>query len=580
MNAPLRAGQAPARARVRLTPARITLYVSLAILFWVLIALVAYPMYRTLVVSITGDSGGLTLKHYAEFFSRAHPANLEALWHSLYISVLSVIICGLIGVPLAFLFGRYEFWGRRTFSAMVMLPLMMPSLVAVLAFIYLYGESGMITYAIQKLLGMNHPPFVLKGATGILFVHAYTQYVYFYTSVSSTIRSLDPALEEAAYNLGASRWQVLTRVTLPLLTPALVAGALLVFMVSMASFSAPLLLAGTYRVLGLQIYISKLNGDMAMSATQAMVLAAFSITFLLVMRWYEAQRTYAMATKGVSGRRNALRSPASQWAIVLISSIVTLILALPLLAIMLVSFVPEGTWTTQIYPTHFGLQNYTKLFYDLHTWEPVANSLKMSIWATAATMVYGVLAAYVMAKRKFRSKGLMDLMIMVPWVLPASVVAVNYVLAFNLRTIFSAGQVLVGTVWILPIAYFMRHVPLVTRPVGASLTQLDDSMEEAAANLGASWWTTFRRVVLPGIMPAIVAGGLLTFVTNVGEFTLSIMLYVFSNRPLSVEIKAQMEQFNMGQAAAFGVVQSLMILTVLLISSRLNTSNETQGPLA
>ncbi|MFF2853178.1 ABC transporter permease [Peribacillus sp. NPDC058002] len=533
----------------------------------VLVAYVLYPSLRTFIESLQKD-GTISLGNYQDFFVQESKTNLEALWNSVYISLLSVLVSALIGIPLAFIFNRYDFPGRSFFSSAAILPIVLPSLVGVMAFMFLYGESGLIPNAIKDLFGLDKVPFKIGGVSGILIVHAYTMYVYFYMTVSAAINKIDPSLEEAAYNLGANKFKVFWKVTFPLLTPAIVAAALLVFMISMASFSAPFLLAGGYRVLSLQIYFSKINGDMEIAATQSVILSIVSISFLLFMRWYQNRKDYRMASKGIGAHRSEVKSPIMKWVMVVTGIIGVIILLLPHFTILLLSLVPDGTWTFQTYPTVFNVENYRLLFEDPNIFKPLRNSLLMAVMATLANLVFGVIASYVLVKRKFVGKSFVDILVMIPWALPATVIGMNLIFAFNEPSVFSFGQILVGTFWILPLAYFVRHIPLVVRSTNAVLEQLDDSIEEAARNLGAKWFYTFRKVIFPIIMPGVLSGTLLAFIESVGEFPTSVLLYTISNRPISIEIMNQLRMFNMGQAAAYGMIQITLIVIVLFISNK------------
>lgn len=545
---------------------RFTILLLIPVLL-VLVAYVLYPSLRTLLESLKQD-GSFSFMNYQDFFSQESKTNLQALWNSVYISLLSVLFSAFIGIPLAFIFNRYDFPGRSFFSAAAVMPIVLPSLVGVMAFMFLYGESGLIPNAIKDLFDLEKVPFKIGGISGILIVHAYTMYVYFYMTVSSAINKIDPSLEESAYNLGANRFKVFWKVTFPLLTPAIVAASLLVFMVSMASFSAPFLLAGGFRVLSLQIYFSKINGNMEIAATQSVILSVVSISFLLFMRWYQNRKDYRMASKGIGAHRSEVNNPVLKWFLVFTGIIGVIILLLPHFTILLLSLVPDGTWTWQTYPSEFSTENYKLLFEDPNIFKPLRNSLVMSVIATAGNLVFGVLASYVLVKRKFVGKSFVDILVMIPWALPATVIGMNLVFAFNERSIFSFGQILVGTFWILPLAYFVRHIPLVVRSTNAVLEQLDDSIEEASRSLGAKWFYTFRRVLLPIIMPGVLAGTLLAFVESVGEFPTSVLLYTISNRPISIEIMNQLRMFNMGQAAAYGMIQIALIALVLFISNR------------
>ncbi|MCO0596351.1 ABC transporter permease [Peribacillus butanolivorans] len=545
---------------------RLTIWLLIPVVL-VLVAYVLYPSLRTFFESLQKD-GSISFGNYQDFFVQESKTNLEALWNSVYISILSVLASALIGIPLAIIFNRYDFPGRSFFSTAAILPIVLPSLVGVMAFMFLYGESGLIPNAIKDLFGLDKVPFKIGGVSGILIVHAYTMYVYFYMTVSAAINKIDPSLEEAAYNLGANKFKVFWKVTFPLLTPAIVAASLLVFMISMASFSAPFLLAGGYRVLSLQIYFSKINGDMEIAATQSVILSIVSISFLLFMRWYQNRKDYRMASKGIGAHRSEVKNPLMKWVMVVTGIIGVLILLLPHFTILLLSLVPDGTWTFQTYPTVFNVENFRLLFEDPNIFKPLRNSLLMAVIATLANLVFGVIASYVLVKRKFIGKSFIDILVMIPWALPATVIGMNLIFAFNEPSVFSFGQILVGTFWILPLAYFVRHIPLVVRSTNAVLEQLDDSIEEAARNLGAKWFYTFRKVILPIIMPGVLSGTLLAFIESVGEFPTSVLLYTISNRPISIEIMNQLRMFNMGQAAAYGMIQITLIVIVLFISNK------------
>ena len=196
--------------------------------------------------------------------------------------------------------------------------------------------------------------------------------------------------------------------------------------------------------------------------------------------------------------------------------------------------------------------------------------LQMGFVATLGNIVFGVAAAYAMVRLNFKGKTLLDILIMVPWALPGTVVAVNLIAAFSEENIFAFNQVLIGTFWILPLAYFIRHLPLVFRSTSASLMQMDQSIEEASRSLGAGWWMTFRKIVLPLTLTGILAGTLLAFVQSIGEFVASILIYSTSTMPLSVAIFQKMYAFKFGTACAYGVLQIVLILIVLTISEKLS----------
>lgn len=367
-----------------------------------LLWLVLYPNLFVLADSVR-EGGRLTLGHYARFVTSA--AELQALWHSLWISAGSVFLSALLGVPLAFLFTRYDFPGRRVLGALASLPVLLPPLVGVIAFLFLYGETGFITRGLQLLLGLEQAPWRLSGAWAILLVHAYTMYVYFFLFTSAGLARLDAAHAEAAAALGASRWTTLRRVTLPMLAPALGGAALLVFMTSMGSFSAPYVFGGGFRVLTTQIFASKLNGQLGMVAVETVVLAASSLAFLALLQRYEARRAYTGAGKGTAPRGPVrIGSRRGRIALAALATGGVGFLLLPHLTVLLVSFVPDGTWTTELLPPAYSLENYRALLTEAERLRPVLNSLRMATTATIVNVGLAFAAAYLLVRRELDRK--------------------------------------------------------------------------------------------------------------------------------------------------------------------------------
>jgi iron(III) transport system permease protein len=386
-------------------------------------------------------------------------------------------------------------------------------------------------------------------------------YVYFFMFASAGLDRLDSAMEEAAETLGASRFTKLTRVTLPMLVPSLVGASLVTFMSSMASFSAPYIFGGGIRVLAVEIFNSKLNGNIPMALVETVLLAVSSLSVLFVLRWYEGRRKYSSVGKGVAGRRVVITSNAVKVAALLVGSVTVLFLLLPLFMVILMSFVKDGTWTTEWLPPSYTAENYVRVFRDPAFFEPIRNSLWMSALATAANLVWGLVATFWLRRRRDNLRRFADLLIILPWALPGTVVALSMVESFS--------TVLAGTVVLLPFVYFVRNVPLVVRAIDASFAQIDPSVEEAAATLGSTTAYAIRRVVLPLVLPGAIAGSVLAFITALGEFVSSIIVYVYSNRPISIEILSQLRQFNLGTASAYGVLLIILIAMTLLAGERL-----------
>src|SRR5262245_46499783 len=349
------------------------------VVFAVLLVAVLYPNLFTFVDSFF-PNGGFSLAAYERFF--ATPSGREALFNSLFISVATVILSAAIGIPLAFVLHRYDFRGRRVLRALASAPVLLPPLVGVISFLFLYGESGIISRSLQIALGLEKPWPRLNGITAILFVHAYSMYVYFFMFTSAGLDRLDAAMEEAAETLGASQLEKLRRVTLPLLIPSFVGASLVTFMSSMASFSAPLIFGGGVRVLAVEIFNSKLNGNIPMALVETVLLALSSLTVLFLLRWYEGRHKSSLTGQGISARRTPVRSRTAKTAAAGFGTLAVIFLVLPHLMVLLMSFVKDGTWTIQLLPPVYTVENYFRLFRDPAFFEPIRNSLWMAGIAT------------------------------------------------------------------------------------------------------------------------------------------------------------------------------------------------------
>ena len=549
---------------------------SAALLFITVVVLVygvVYPNLSVVISSFQRD-GSWTLANYTEVLSQSFV--IESIVSSLALSIGTVALCALVGVPLAFLFERFTFPGRRLFAAFAALPLVLPPLVGTVAFIFLCGESGILAHSIQNLFGLQNPPWRLRGWPALLLFHTYTMYPFFYVLAGAGLRRIDASLAEAARVLGASPFTVVRRVLLPQLTPSLLAAALLTFMTSMASFSAPLLFGGDVRILTLEIFRARQRGDFVIAITETVVLAIISLAALIVFQRYEGTRKFAAAAmKGAPRRRASIGSGAARAVATIVAVIFAVVLVLPVATLLLVSFAQEGSWTTQTLPAAYTFANYQRLFGDSQAAEVFFNSLTMSAIAAAAALVWSFCIVTLLRRRARSSRfgegwrRLLSLLVLIPWALPGTVVAVSVAEAYGQPSALLGSFVLVGTFWILPVVYFLRFMPLVVRALQASMEQLDPTLEEAAGSLGAAAWQRFLRVVLPLVWPGAVAGTLLAFVIALGEYVASVLVFVPANRPISIAIASELRDFNLGAAAAYGVVLIVIISISMMVAGRL-----------
>lgn len=527
--------------------------------------LVAYPLLLVVLDAFRAN-GAWTLTNVGAF---SHdPREWEALWNSLWISFASVALAGAIGIPLAFVFERFDFPGRRILGGLVALPAVLPPLVGVIAFLFLYGESGIIPRLISAALGLSESPWRLRGAGAILLVHAYSMYVYFYLFTRAGLARVDASMTEAAASLGAGRWRTIREVILPLVRPQIAAAALLTFMTALGSFSAPYIFGGGFRVMPTQILATKLNGDLGLAMVETTALAILALVALALLRRTQGSAAVAIAAKGAAPGVRTLRSPAGRATAAILGWGLAVLLLLPHATLLLVSLVPAGTWTTQLFPPAYTLGNYGALIQEPERLRPLVNSLWMAGVATVGALAIAMWAGRVVVQLRARLASYVETLVNLPWAVPGTVLAIALATTFSIRAPLVGRWVLVGTAVILPLAYLIRNLPLAAGAVLPGFRQLDPALEEAAASLGAGRMRTLLRVTFPLLRPALLAGGALAFATAVGDFVTSIVLYTFETRPISIEILGALRQFDIGIAAAYGVVLMLVSAAAMVVGTR------------
>ncbi len=532
--------------------------VAAALLALLLAWLVLYPLLVVAADALRADVGSV-VRSSAEW---------QALWGSVWTSVASVGLAAAIGVPLAFLFERYDFPGRRVLGALMALPAVLPPLVGVIAFLFLYGETGFVSRAVMAVLGLREPPWRLVGAPAILLVHAYSMYVYFYLFTRAGLARLDESMLEAAASLGSGRWRTVRRVVLPLLRPALAGAALLTFMTALASFSAPYVFGGGFRVLTTQIVATKLNGDLPRAMVETLALTVAALAGYALLRLGERGGLLVAVGKGTAPRPRRIASPALRRLTLVLGWALAVLLLLPHLTLLLVSLVPEGTWTTQALPPRYTLANFGALLAEPERLRPLLNSLWMAAAAAAGAIAIALLAGALVVRRRVRLGKAIEWLLALPWVVPGTVLAIALATTFGVLRPLALRFVLVGTVVILPLAYLVRSLPLTGRAVLAGYRQFDPALEEAAQSLGAGRWKRLWRVTVPVLRPALAAGGGLAFVTALGDFVTSVLLYTYDTRPIAIEILSSLRLENVGVAAAFGVVLMAVSAVALGVGAR------------
>lgn len=502
----------------------------------------------------------LTLANFERFLISA--SYQRALWHSVVTGAAATALATALSLPMAYAVARVAMPLRATILGLSVLPLISPPFIGAYAWVILLGNSGIFTSLLRDHLGIGLPS--IYGFFGVTVALALSYFPYVFLVLQGAFAAVDTHIEEAATIAGASRWRVLSTVTLPMILPTVAAGMLIVFIKAIGDFGIPSILGGEYQVLPTLIYYQihgffNLNG----AAAIAMVNVALTLLALGALAWINRTRSVAI----VSGTARAAVRPlpmAVRAAAIAYVWLVLLVANLPQAVTVLYSF--SERWGGTLLPSVYGFENYRRIVGEIAG--PAINSMILAGAATLVCLVFGAVTAHASARGRIAGRWAVDLIVMVPFVLPGLVIGVAYLVAFN-----EGPLVLTGTAAILVLAYFTRRVAFVFRAVSAAVLQLDNRLEEASAICGASWATTMRRVVLPLIAPALLAGGILVFATLIGEISVTVLLYSARWKTLTISIYEYLLGNDIAKASALGTVTIMLTFALVAAASRLAGRN-------
>jgi len=492
----------------------------------------------------------------------------SSILNSVLLSLITAAGSFIIGLYLAYIFHFKKLPFGNFLYSVLLIPIAAPPLVSTVAFLFLLNENGLLIKVIAMLTGIESIPFKFEGWTAIIIIHIYSFYPFFLLFIYSALKKIDFSIIEASYTLGASKIRTFLKIIFPQLIPSVTGASLIVFMASMASFTAPLIFGGSIRFLTTEIYSSKINGDSSVASMLSVILTLISLLFFLLLRYYRNKNSFETRTKGTvrsftSGINNKSGLPIN----LAVFSFVSIIL-LPILALAFLSLIPEGSLMRNYFTEPLTIENYIKVFNDPKFFEPFFNSIKMAMVAVVMTIIIGVSATYLISRKKIKGSKLIESLLSLPYGIPGTVIALSFIISFNTPNLFSGFVPLTGTFIILPLAYAVRNLPVMTQSSLAGFNAFDPTLEEASSSLGASGFRTFRKIILPFILPSVLAGAMLVFINSVGEFVSTILLYTYSTKTISVEIYSQLRLYNTGAAAAYGIVLFAMVMIVVYLSRK------------
>ena len=489
--------------------------------------------------------------------------NLAAMWNTIKIAFWVTLLGTVVGTFYAWLLGRSDIPAKGLMRALFNIPYMFPPFLGAMAWdLLLNGRSGYLNKLLVSTFGLEAAPININTLGGIVFVELSYYFPFVFMQVVSALERMDPTLEECARIAGAKQMTVIRKITLPLVVPAISAGALLILTTSLAHFGVPSILGfsqGIY-TLPTKIYavISRAGGSfegIRQGAALSIMLVLVVFTALVIQKKILSSGSYDII-KGKSMRptRIKLRGARIPLLILCIATLI-LIVIVPLVMIFLVSLVKA--YGLPLILENFTFQNYKRIFAASGTIDSVKNSLFVSIAAGIICMFLGTLIAYVVQKIRPKGKEVLEVLSVLPYSLPGTVLAIGVILAWS-GNILNIS--LYNTIWIILVAYIARYLSFSMKSSSAALLQVHPSLEEAARTCGASHMESLTDVTLPLIRPAMVSGFFLIFLPAMREVTTSILLYGPYTRTLGVQIYSLRDAGMIPQAAALGSVAIIIII--------------------
>ena len=527
------------------------LVTTIVVLITFLTLFILYPLAILLVDSFVGD-GGFGLSVFQRIFNM--PSFTTAITNTLKVGLLVGVLSTLIGLLFAYV-EVYVRMGKFTgglFKVVSMLPVVSPPFVLSLSMIMLFGKAGIIT---RFLLGIYDNS--VYGFWGIAVVQTLTFFPVCYMMLKGLLKNIDPSLEEAARDMGASRWKVFTSVTLPLMLPGLGNAFLVTFIESIADFANPMLIGGSYDTLATTIYLQITGAyDKAGAAAMAVVLLCITLAMFAVQKYYLERKTAATLTGKASRGRMLMEDPSVKIPLTVLCSLVAMFVILMYLCVPIGAFFP--TWGFKFFP--LTTKWFKLVFTRYHGFQAFRDSFLLSLISAPITALLSMIISYLVVKRNFKSKGFIEAVSMLAMAVPGTVLGVGYIRGFS-GGLFHTGllQGLYGTGAILIIVFVVRSLPTGTRSGISALRQIDKSIEESAYDMGADSFRVFMTVTLPLIKDSFLSGLVTAFVRSITAISAIILLVTPQFLLITVQINEFAEKGSYSLACAFATI--LIVIT-------------------
>lgn len=535
--------------KIKWWPWGILTAISLALLLF----FVLYPLAVLFSNSVTGQDGGFSLEGFRALL--ADSQYLEAFGNTLVLGLVVTTCTILVGVPFAYMVARYDFPLKNLVAILPVLTIVIPEIIVGQSWLLVLGNNGILTNLLSDA-GISLPSFY--GWTGMVFSMTLVYYTYIYLGVLAALRGFDGQLEEAGLSLGTPPLMTQLRVLVPVLLPAVLVNALVVFTLVVGNFALAMLLGSRVPLLSVMTYntfVSEMGGSPTLQSAMSVVSIAIVAIVLFVQKRVVERKVYTMT----QGRAPAARRVRS-WQAILYTGGVGLVILLSLLPLIVV-FIAAFTKTSG--PVmHWGSWSLASMQRALHgAPEPILNSLKFASLATVTGVAFAVLVSYLTIKKRSAFTQVLDYIVVLPLTISGTVLGIALVQTFN-----TGWLVLAGTSGIMVLCYAVRRLPFAVRNASSVLFNIPDSIEEASISLGVSPLMTFFKVILPAMKASIISAAILMWLTTISELSASIVAYSGGLETMPIAIFRQVDGGRLGMASAYGAALVTVIVLPIIVS--------------
>lgn len=537
-------------------------YLIYAFFVWFILSCLVIPNINT-IFTVFFENGEFTLEPLQKLLSSEKA--MKSLRNSCILAPALSVTVGFVGISLVLITEYFDIRGARMLRIGYMTTLIYGGIILVSGYKFIYGNNGFLTNIFAKVIP-NFPTDWFQGFWAVLFVMTFACTSNHMIFLRNAMRAVDFQTVEAAQNMGASQIRILLRVVLPVLTPSLLAVTILTFITGLSATSAPLLIGGNdfQTITPMILTFSKTVNSRPLAALLALFLGIATILLLTVMMKIEKRGHYMSISKvKTTIRKQKIRNPIINVLVHIYAYILFLIYVLPVVLIVLFSFTDAKTIATRkLSLSAFTLDNYKTILTEASAYRPFIVSVIYSLLSAVAVAILVLMACRIIQKNKNKASAALEYGLLIPWLLPTTLIAIGLITTYNTPRFCMFNKILTGTSVIMFIGYVIIKIPFTLRMTKAAFFSLDDSLEDAARSLGAKGFYTFRRVILPIVLPTVLAIFALNFNGLLGDYDMSVFMYHPLNQPLGVYIKSLTDAQTNADNSALSFVYAVLMMII------------------